>query len=177
LEHKLERKAIEAKKRGISFDIDPDNLFERIQDLAGVRLLHLHTEQMTAINPAVLAVFEELNYEVEEGPIANLWDEEYKAYFESIDIETQMRPDTMYTSVHYIVRANTRTLIFCELQIRTLSEELWGEVSHSINYPDPTTSIACKEQLKVLARATSTCTRLVDSIIKSHREHDERGLS
>ena len=47
-------------------------------------------------------------------------------------------------------------------------EEVWGEVSHIIDYPHPSKDLACREQIKVLARATSTCTRLVDSIFRSH---------
>jgi hypothetical protein len=43
-------------------------------------------------------------------------------------------------------------------------EEVWGEVDHSINYPHPAKSVACREQIRALARATSSATRLVDSI-------------
>jgi len=42
-----------------------------------------------------------------------------------------------------------------------MADEIWGEVSHTINYPTPTTIAACLEQLKVLARVTSGCTWLV----------------
>lgn len=43
-------------------------------------------------------------------------------------------------------------------------EEVWGEVDHSINYPHKSDSVACREQIRALARATSSATRLVDSI-------------
>ena len=42
--------------------------------------------------------------------------------------------------------------ICCEIQVRTLFEEIWGEIDHTINYPHSTESIACKEQLKVLTK-------------------------
>src|SRR4051794_20447568 len=42
---KLTRKAIETKASGKSFTITTTNLFTKVNDLAGVRLLHLHTEQ------------------------------------------------------------------------------------------------------------------------------------
>ena len=128
---------------------------------------------MKQINPLIVSLFDEMKYEVIEGPIANIWDEEYKGFFESIGIETKVRSDSMYTSVHYVVKANTKSLVCCELQIRTLSEELWGEVSHTINYPEKTDSVPCTEQLKVLARATSTCTRLVDAIFVSADDHEK----
>jgi hypothetical protein len=49
-------------------------------------------------------------------------------------------------------------------------EEVWGEVDHLLNYPKKTTILACKEQIAALARATSTCSRLVDSILRSHED-------
>ena len=76
----------------------------------------------------------------------------------------------MYTSVHYVIEANTRTKYTCEIQVRTLMEEVWGEVDHRINYPYATDSLHCLEQIKVLARVTSGCTRLVDSIFRSHEQ-------
>ena len=79
----------------------------------------------------------------------------------------------MYTSVHYVVEP-VFDQIACEIQVRTLAEELWGEVSHTVNYPEETDSIACKEQLAALARVASGCTRLVDSIFASESEHKRR---
>ena len=76
----------------------------------------------------------------------------------------------MYTTVHYDIVANQRKKITCEIQVRTLMEELWGEVSHRINYPKESPSTSCRDQLKVLARLTSGCGRLVDSIFKTHRD-------
>ena len=50
-------------------------------------------------------------------------------------------------------------------------EEVWGEVDHSMNYPHEVESLACREQLKVLARVTSSATRLVDSIFVTLNDH------
>ena len=76
----------------------------------------------------------------------------------------------MYTSVHYVVEANQRQKITCEIQVRTLMDEVWGEVSHRVNYPMQSPSRSCRDQLKVLARVTTAGIRLVDSIFKSHQE-------
>jgi len=174
LRDKLERKLAESKKRGKPFNITRATLSKRITDLAGVRALHLHTEEMRYINPLLLKLFKDEQYEVVEGPVANVWDHEYQAFFKSIGIKAAVRTDTMYTSVHYVVRANNTHNTACELQVRTLSEELWGEVSHTVNYPSHTGSIACLEQLKVLARVTSSATRLVDSLFKSYDAHNSK---
>jgi ppGpp synthetase/RelA/SpoT-type nucleotidyltranferase len=73
----------------------------------------------------------------------------------------------MYTTVHYVIEANQRDKISCEIQVRTLADEVWGEVSHRVNYPEECQIASCKDQLKVLARLTSGCTRLVDSIFRT----------
>jgi len=168
LRRKLERKLHMANAAGKPFTITTENLFEEINDLAGMRLLHLHSTQFPEINSRLLALLDENFYSVIEGPIARIWDDEYEAYYRSIGVETAKNP-RMYTSVHYVVQPNTRTKRTIEIQVRTLAEELWGEVDHTINYPVESPRRACREQIKVLARLTSSCSRLVDSIFLTHR--------
>jgi putative GTP pyrophosphokinase len=117
-------------------------------------------------------VFDEQQLRLIEPPTANCWDLEYENLFKSFGIATRIR-DSMYTTVHYVVQANQRTKINCEVQVRTLMDEVWGEVSHRVNYPTESTSRTCQDQLKVLARLTSGCTRLVDSIFRSHGDARE----
>jgi ppGpp synthetase/RelA/SpoT-type nucleotidyltranferase len=167
LRDKLRRKVAKALKDGVEFDIRPDNLFERINDLAGLRILHLHTRQMEQIHKDLLAALEEARLPLVEAPFARTWDDESRAYFASVGIRSR-DSDSMYTSVHYVIEANTRTKLTGEIQVRTLAEELWGEVDHSINYPHATPLVACQEQIRVLARVTSSCSRLVDAIFTTH---------
>jgi ppGpp synthetase/RelA/SpoT-type nucleotidyltranferase len=158
-----------ARKKLAGDDVTKENLFERITDLAGVRIIHLHTDQIKEIHKAVLRILDEYNCLLVEPPTANCWDNEFESFFRSLGIETKSRA-SMYTTVHYVVRANQRTPISCEIQVRTLMDEVWGEVSHRVNYPHQSPSDACQDQLKVLARLTTGCTRLVDSIFRSHEE-------
>ncbi len=53
-------------------------------------------------------------------------------------------------------------------------EEVWGEVDHTMNYPHQIDNLACREQLKVLARVTSSATRLVDAIFLTADEHNNQ---
>jgi putative GTP pyrophosphokinase len=130
---------------------------------SGVRILHLHTTQMQDINKCIQAIIAEQAVKLIEGPAARTWDDEYRSYFKKISIETQSS-ENMYTSVHYVVASNSRTTVTCEIQVRTLMEEAWGEVDHYINYPHKTESLSCREQIRALARSTSSATRLVDAI-------------
>lgn len=166
LRDKLARKVIKAKKNGESFDLTPENLFERINDLAGLRILHLHSAQIVEIDRRLRQLFGEYRYEIVEEPTARTWDDESRGFYRGIGIEPIESP-TMYTSVHYVVASNSQTRLTCEIQVRTLAEELWGEVDHTMNYPHESPVDSCREQIKVLARVTSSCTRLVDSIFRA----------
>lgn len=169
LRAKLIRKGLEAKSRGEDFPYSRENLFKKINDLAGFRILHLHTKQIQEINCELLAIFAEQRWVKLEGPSARTWDDESRKYFADIGVATE-ESETMYTSVHYVVQPNSRYELTCEIQVRTLMEEVWGEVDHKINYPEKADSLSCREQIKVLARVTSSCSRLVDSIFLAHQE-------
>ena len=70
--------------------------------------------------------------------------------------------------MHYILDTQRQIPFTAEIQVRTLADELWGEVDHQINYPHKTKNISCQEQIKVLARITLGCSRLVDSIFDTY---------
>jgi putative GTP pyrophosphokinase len=173
LSDKLARKIIKAQEENKQFDITRDNLYSKVTDLAGYRILHLHTHQMEDINKEILRLLDEAQYPILEKAKARIWDEESKSYFEGIGIETVVSPN-LYSSVHYVIETSFKTKFTCEIQVRTLAEELWGEVDHTFNYPDPSDSLACREQIRVLARAASTCSRLVDAIYSSYADFDAK---
>jgi len=163
LRGKLQRKLRDAKAAKKTFAINPDNLLAKVNDLAGIRILHLHTSQIVEIDKKLNELFAEHKYKVIEKAKARTWDDEYRSFYRSAGIKTVGSPK-MYTSVHYVVAPYAKTLVTCEIQVRTLAEELWGEVDHSMNYPHDCEVQTCREQIKVLARVTSSCSRLVDSI-------------
>ncbi len=170
LRKKLERKILDAKKEGESYEITPENLFAKINDLIGVRILHLYTDQIKIINPIMKKLFDNHGYRLSEGPFARTWDDEYKDFFLANEIKTESSR-SLYTSVHYIIGAGrTSNELTAEIQVRTLMEEVWGEVDHQINYPVKTEILSCEEQIKVLARVTSSATRLVDSIFRCKKD-------
>ena len=173
LRDKVIRKFREAAAAGIPFDVTADNLLVKVNDLVGIRILHLHTSQIRNIDAALRALFEEQSYALIEGPFARTWDDESREFFRSCNIDTQVSP-TMYTSVHYVVGSASRTQITAEIQVRTLMEEAWGETDHFINYPTPTESVACREQIRVLARVASSGTRLVDAIFVTIEDHKDK---
>jgi ppGpp synthetase/RelA/SpoT-type nucleotidyltranferase len=147
--------------------ITESNIFQRITDLAGVRVLHLYQEQFDTIHSEILKKVEELkDWHLDESPKAYTWDPESRQVFERLRIEVLVK-ESFYTSVHYLVRPRPDSPICCEIQVRTLFEEIWGEVDHTIKYPDKALNVSCREQLLVLAKLVGAGSRLVDSIFRS----------
>lgn len=162
LKDKIERK----NKNGIEITIE--NLFGEITDLIGLRVLHIYQDQFPLIHQEIVDYIEQGDWAFVEEPKAMTWDPESKEMYDNLGIKTEIRP-TFYTSVHYLIKPNNSNSnpICCEIQVRTLFEEIWGEIDHSINYPHPTDNIACKEQLRVLSKLVGTGTRLADSIFRT----------
>jgi putative GTP pyrophosphokinase len=173
LRDKLLRKLQKCKSERTPFELTKKNLFTRVTDLVGVRILHLHTRQVQDIDRILKDIFREHKFEVIEGPFARTWDDESREYFQGIGVKAQ-KSDTMYTSVHYVLSSNSVTTQTCEVQVRTLMEEVWGEVDHEVNYPHPNEQVACREQIRALARVTSSATRLVDSIFATVQDFEAR---
>ncbi|RDI19595.1 ppGpp synthetase/RelA/SpoT-type nucleotidyltransferase [Pseudacidovorax intermedius] len=162
LAEKINRKRQDGRVIGAS------NLFQEITDFAGLRVLHLHQSQFEAIHKFVEKKIKNKTWALLEKPVAYTWDPDSVTYFKQFKLRTDLKP-SYYTSVHYLISpANDENHVCCEVQVRTLFEEAWGEIDHSINYPNPTDKIANIEQLRVLSRLVSTGSRLADSIFKIH---------
>lgn len=164
---KVKRKIIEGNS------INVQNVFQKITDLAGVRVLHLHQDQFPGIHEAIIEKVNNRDWHFVEDPVAYSWDPESKEFYDGLGITAKIKP-SFYTSIHYVVKPNPSSPICCEIQVRTLFEEIWGEIDHTINYPIQTESIACKEQLRVLSKLVSTGTRLADSIFRSYYDHNQK---
>jgi len=61
------------------------------------------------------------------------------------------------------------SLLSCEIQVRTLFEEIWGEIDHHLNYPVPTTNAGCREQLRVLAKVVGAGSSLLPQYIIANK--------
>lgn len=160
LEEKIRRKLALGK------NITEENLFDEITDFCGVRVIHLRMSQFHQINKAITDHVQNQHWCLKEDPKAYTWDPEYKKYFENCGVATDLK-ESFYTSAHYVVKPNPETSVTCEIQVRSLFEEIWGEIDHDLNYPQPCENIACTEQLKVLAKLVGAGTRLIESIYAS----------
>lgn len=167
---KIERKNAEDEDRDPSEkkgQITAENLFSRITDLAGVRVLHLHVSQFEVIHTALMEKIEEGEFTLFEPPKAYTWDPESNEYLGRLGLKRELK-ESYYTSIHYVLRPNSRSQATCEVQVRTLLEEVWGEIDHTMNYPQPTQDEYCREQIRILARLVGAGSHLADSIMRRY---------
>lgn len=161
---------VEKFERKKELEITESNFFDKITDLAGIRILHLYSDQFIGIHEEIMNQVNSREIVLYETPVAYTWDIDMGEFFEKLNLNVKIKP-SYYTSVHYVVMPKENSNIKCEIQVRTLFEEAWGEIDHSMNYPTPIGSIACREQLKALAQLTSAGIKLANSIVRSQKEY------
>lgn len=169
LRKKIIRKNLEDLERPADEQIGPitpQNIMNRITDICGVRVIHLYQAQFDDIHKAIMDYVEQGEIFLYEQPKAYTWDPEYRESFSALGLNSILR-GSLYTSVHYVVKPRADSDVTCEIQVRTLFEEAWGEIDHTLNYPTETDNIAVQEQLKVLARIVGAGTRLSNAIFKT----------
>jgi len=157
------------RKRANGEQIAAQDLLSRVTDLAGVRVLHLYQTQFDRIHRVIKDQIARGDWSLREAPLAYTWDPESTEFFEQLGLRTELKL-SHYTSIHYVVKPRLDSSLSCEIQVRTLFEEAWGEIDHQINYPQQSGVATCREQLKVLAKLVGASTRLADSIFRSHNE-------
>ena len=149
--------------------ITPENIFDRITDIAGVRVLHLYQAQFPQIHHAISQKLDSQDWILYETPKAYTWDPESQDFFIGQGLNVEVK-ESLYTSIHYVIKPREDSPVSCEIQVRTLFEEIWGEIDHLVNYPEPTNSVACQEQIGVLARLVGAGSRLADSISRTYSD-------
>ena len=131
-----------------------------------MRVLHLRQDDFGKIKEVIDVKVSGGDWYLVEQPIAYPWDPEYEQFFVELGCKCE-RKDSFYTSVHFVVRPRAGSPLSCEIQVRTLFEEIWGEIDHSMNYPEPSPVASRQEQLRVLAKVVGAGSRLVTSIYNS----------
>ncbi|MFA6193546.1 MAG: hypothetical protein WC726_01650 [Parcubacteria group bacterium] len=127
---KIIRKKIEDPEREITID----NYKSSITDLIGIRAIHLFKEDWVFIHK-----FIKDSWDLQEQPFAYIREgdagpcvEEYEKY----KCNVKLHPHG-YRSVHYLIQARPgRDPYIAEIQVRTIFEEGWSEIDHTIKYPN-----------------------------------------
>lgn len=160
------------RKQSASRQITPENLVNEITDLVGIRIIVLYPQYFKEIHKFIMDNISSGIWILKENPILFSWDDDTKNFFErELNFSNTEFRDSLYTSVHYVVRMNnTNNIPFCEIQVRTLLEEVFGEIDHEINYPQKTENSSMKTQLKVLAKMVAAASKLTESIYQAKND-------
>lgn len=117
------------EKYGNDFEFTVDNYKDEINDLIGIRVIHIFKDQWQEIHEYIIKTWKviEITANVREGDNTDI--------FKDLNIEVRSRASG-YRSVHYLVELNftkqDRTIV--EIQVRTIFEEGYGEIDHILRY-------------------------------------------
>lgn len=143
---KIIRKKIERPNRIITID----NYLSEITDLLGIRIIHLFKEDWRKIDPTIRHT-----WNLKEKPIAYVRSGDPKRYlemFKEADFDVKDH-HAGYRSLHYILSTQaTKQHYYAELQMRTIFEEGWSEIDHTIRYPSQTDNPIYSDFLLILNR-------------------------
>jgi ppGpp synthetase/RelA/SpoT-type nucleotidyltranferase len=138
----------------------PDRIFNQhtyldlINDLVGVRALHLYKELWIDTGR-----FIQQEWKLKRAPYAYInegdEDEQLLQEFAAHGCRNIPHP-TGYKAVHFVIETKpAKQRYFAEIQLRTLFEEGWSEIDHSIRYPNHDNSELLDHLLQLLNKFTS----------------------
>lgn len=116
------------EKYGKEFQFSVENYKEEINDLIGIRAIHIFKEDWEDIHKFILNTWKviEITANVREGDDTQI--------FEDLNIQIQSRKSG-YRSVHYLIEFfPTSQKVIAEIQVRTIFEEGYGEIDHQLRY-------------------------------------------
>lgn len=136
-------------------NICEDNYYEIIRDLIGVRILVFSKEGWEIIHDKLCDVFKmedneekDSRYYMKEVPEAYIRYGDRDVFRNKIHTQYSNRG---YRSQHYVIVYNR---YYCEIQVRTIAEEVYGEFDHKVRYP-------YRKDNKFLLRYTITMAQLM----------------
>lgn len=153
LSAKLDRKRREGRT------ITAENLFDQIEDIAGVRVITLYRRDLHPVHDFITTT---RCWTIIGEPNGYACLPEDIAYLRELGLDPR-EPERGYTSVHYIVGPadpNQASWLRCEIQVRSLHLEGWAEVDHQLRYPDAEPGPVAREVLRALHDAASVTDRL-----------------
>lgn len=126
---KIIRKKIEDKNSNITLE----NYKEKLTDLIGLRALHLFKEDWEFVNDFITKT-----WDLTQKPVANYRKgdtEQIIEFFKEKGCEPKEHKYG-YRSIHYIIKTQpSKQIHYGEIQVRTIFEEAWAEIDHTIRYP------------------------------------------
>lgn len=169
---KIIRKTEDRKnKYGEDFRFTVDNYKDEINDLIGIRVIHIFKEQWRDIHEFIINTWNviEITANVREGD--NTKD------FEELNIEVRSRASG-YRSVHYLVEFYpTNKKVIAEIQVRTIFEEGYGEIDHRLRYSHEEIPEILQSNLLLFNRIVGSADEMASLINMLSKEWTEKESS
>jgi putative GTP pyrophosphokinase len=134
LVEKIIRKRAQENTSSKYLDISLENYHEIVSDLIGVRALHLFKEDCLKIDEQVQKF-----WALSEPPVCYIREGDKSDILDTLAQRNVMPKEhgAGYRSLHYVLKSKpSLTEVRAELQVRTIFEEGWSEVDHTIRYPN-----------------------------------------
>lgn len=152
---------------------------DEIYDYGGLRLLCLFEEDIMDVHKDFIKLLKCKKYQLKRCSVYN-WDESFNRITESIsevfdncEFENNSRVSG-YKSVHYIVKGCDPKSVWMEVQLRTLIQDVWGELEHSISYKKGSVHPHIKKSFFLLSKDLSNIESLL-SYLKEVNEKENAG--
>jgi putative GTP pyrophosphokinase len=127
---------------------------KEMRDTLGARIIVYFLSNLPMVDRA-LRRSEVLEISSEDPPVAYLSRELWERFgLKHVHWE---RKESGYASIHYVVRLRSSEIPLAdrpwfEIQVRTLVEDVWGEIEHILGYkPNKRTSFAVKKQFQIIS--------------------------
>jgi ppGpp synthetase/RelA/SpoT-type nucleotidyltranferase len=162
---KVIRKTKDRKiKYGDDFQFTVNNYKNEINDLIGIRVIHIFKDQWTEIHEFIIKTWKviEITANVREGDNIEV--------FEDPNIEVRSKASG-YRSVHYLVEFYpTNQKVIAEIQVRTIFEEGYGEIDHRLRYSHDEIPEILKSNLLLFNRIAGSADEMASLINNLSKE-------
>lgn len=147
------------------------NSINELTDLVGVRLLCLFENDLISINSCLLKYLKMKEYNIIEIKVFNYDNQFIEKINDSIQLnkvdentfKTVNKPG--YKSLHYTVSNKIMgDNVTIEIQARTLLQDVWGELEHSLSYKKGAVHPHIKKSFELLARDLETSDKLMSHL-------------
>ncbi|MGL5380129.1 RelA/SpoT domain-containing protein [Clostridium sp.] len=163
---KVVRKTEDRKnKYGDDFQFNVDNYKDEINDLIGIRVIHIFKDQWKNIHDFIIKTWNVVEI------TANVRDGDNTKVFNDLGIEVRSRKSG-YRSVHYLVQLSftQEYTTIAEIQVRTIFEEGYGEIDHRLRYSHSKIPMILESNLLLFNRIAGSADEMASLINKLSEE-------
>ncbi|PKN52754.1 MAG: hypothetical protein CVU55_05900 [Deltaproteobacteria bacterium HGW-Deltaproteobacteria-13] len=161
---------------------------EEINDYAGMRVLCLFEQDIPELHKYLLQIYKDKSYNLVEVKIYNWPRDEYPEFNSKIDSYLEeskyneikaknVSKGSGYKSIHYIIQfSKSRKDHPIEIQLRTLFQDVWGELEHSLSYKQGAVHPHIKECFDLLAKDIEANDNLMNHLKEIHNNEKFREM-